>query len=163
MNGNYCAESKRRSNWKKYFKKWTFSTQDEPHITYNEPVDIMKRGDGNIVESIFIMTITNILKTINLEEHSNEKHMGDNNPHIYFRERQGANKDLKTVGCFSGGKTSENGQLFLWERNQWVIQLKWPGWTQSLEIFAIFDLLNARILLFWRLKKADLKGYYNEI
>ena len=50
-----------------------FSSRSAIHIIYNDPADMMKRVEGNIVGGILLtaesyMIITNILKTINLEE-----------------------------------------------------------------------------------------------
>ena len=52
----------------------------------------------------------------------------------------------------------ENGSLLFWEQDEWVIQLKGVGWVQPLDYFANLDLLNTWILLFWCLRKANLKG-----
>ena len=50
-----------------------FSSKSVIHIIYNEPVEMMKRGEGNIVGGILLTTesymiIFNILKTVNLEK-----------------------------------------------------------------------------------------------
>ena len=58
--------------------------------------------------------------------------------------------------------TQGDGLLLFWERSEWVIQLKGLGWVQPWEYFANLELLNAWILLFWRLRKANLKDYDSE-
>ena len=73
MNDNYCAESTSRSNWTNYKKMNCFSSRSVTHIIYNEPVDMIERGEGNIVGGILLFTesymvITNIFKIINLEK-----------------------------------------------------------------------------------------------
>ena len=50
-----------------------FSSRSDIDIIYNEPVDMMKRGEFNIVWGIVVTTesymiITNMFKTINLEK-----------------------------------------------------------------------------------------------
>ena len=35
-----------------------FSSRSVTHIIYNEPVDMMKRGEGNIVGGIFLRRVT---------------------------------------------------------------------------------------------------------
>ena len=69
----YCVESTSRSNWTKYKKMNCFSSRSDIDIIYNEPVDMMKRGEFNIVWGIVVTTesymiITNMFKTINLEK-----------------------------------------------------------------------------------------------
>ena len=62
-----------RSNWTKYKKMNCFSSSSITHVIYNEIINMMKRGEGNIVGGILLttesyMTITKILKTINLKK-----------------------------------------------------------------------------------------------
>ena len=54
MNDNYCAESKSRSTWTNTEKKELFQLKISCTHFYNKPVDMLKRGEGNIVRGIFI-------------------------------------------------------------------------------------------------------------
>ena len=132
--------------WQNTKKMNYISRRSVTHIIYNEPVDMMKRGEGNICWRIFI----------NYGElHDNYQHFQDckrpvsknsfreqlqRTVDLFQRETRRRqwfytftleqvrvwNKDLKTVICFSGSETSEPFNRRAWGGcSNWKILQTW--------------------------------------